>query len=116
MGFLSDIQHDDAQFGFFSTDEHAEAVTFRPWNGATRTINVIVNRDVDPTDDEQATGVREVMLVNVESHATRGILVTALNANKDKIDLSYRPGETAKTYMLGMPISVDANSLTFRVY
>lgn len=116
MNLLDGILQDDNDFGFFDSDTFAESVTFRPWNGTNRTIKVIVNRSVDPTTDEIVAGFKEVMLVSVANHATRGISITAFTGGKDRIDLSYRPGEAARTYVLQKPVDLDSMQLLFRVY
>jgi hypothetical protein len=115
MGFLSDIQHDDARFGLFNSDEHAESVTIIKADASTYTVNAIVNRDVYPDADEQANGQKEIMLVEVENHATRGISSSAFDAGTWKITVAYRIGETARTYILGMPVAIDAQSIRFRI-
>ena len=117
MGNLLDgILQDDNDFGFFDSDIFGVAVTFRPWNGTPRTIKISAPEPVDPTEEELQRNIREVMLIHVSNHATRGILITTFIANKDQIDLAYRPGETPRTYTLRVPVSVDSAQLIFRVY
>lgn len=99
---------------FNDSDGFAESAVFRPHNGTPRTIYPVVNRDIAPDGDEEAMGVKEIMLITVPNSATTGVLSTELNAGKDKIDLAYRVGETARSYILGHPVSIDVASLTFR--
>lgn len=114
MGLLDDAMASD-RIGFFSTDEFGESVTFRPATGSTRTITVVVNRDIMPDANEEELGIKEVMLVSVANDSTYGIALTDLAGGKPSIDLAYRIGETAKTYILGHPVSIDSAQLIFRV-
>lgn len=113
MGLL-DQQMQDDQLAFLNSDEFGESVTFYPYGGTSRTITVIVNRDAPPTQDEFDSNLREVMLVSIANHATRGVTSSSYSS-RDEIALSFRPGETAKRYLLGMPVSIDAAMLHFRI-
>lgn len=114
MGLLDSVMQNDG-LGVFNTDEFGETATLRLPSGSTRSIVVIVDRTEPPTADEWNQGVREVMRVEVRNDSTYGVSATELDQGKHKIDLSYRPSETAKTYLLGAPISIDSAHLIFRV-
>ena len=115
MGFLNDIAADDARYGFFSTDDFGETVTVTKTDGTMYTCPAVVDRSVLPNGDEQLQGVKEVMEIEVENHATRGISSSAFDAGKWRVTVAYRVGEAAKVYTLGLPVSIDAGHIRFRV-
>ncbi len=115
MGFLNDIMHDDLRFGLHSTDEHGESVTITKADATTYTVNAVVNRSVEPTPEEESQGVKEVMFVSLENHSTRGVAVESMNAGTWRVTVAFRIGETARTYILGRPVSIDAAELVFRI-
>lgn len=114
MGLLDGAMQGDRQ-AFFDADGFGESATLRLPSGTTRTVTVVVDRNVPPTQDEWDQGVREVMQVEIPNDATYGVTSAEVNQGKHRIDLSFRPGETAKTYNLGAPSSIDAAHLVFRV-
>lgn len=114
MGLLADVMAAD-NAGVFDTDAFGETVTVRLPDGSTRSITAIVNRDVAPTGDEEALQIQEIMLVAVANDSSAGIASTEFDAGRWQIDLAYRPGETARTYLLGAPVSIDSAVMIFRV-
>jgi hypothetical protein len=115
MGLLDNVLADD-RFAFNDTDVFGETATYKPKNGgATRSIKVVVNRNI-PVEISPQGVTRYPILVAVTNSATYGISATELDTGADKIAVAFRQGGTAQDFLLGTPEAQDGGMLYFRLF
>ena len=114
MGILDQVMLDD-RFAFNDTDVFGETATYKKRGGTTRSIKVVVNRNL-PAEISPQGVTRFPILVAVTNSATYGISSTELDSGADKIAVPFRYGGDAQDFLLGTPEAQDAGMMYFRLY
>lgn len=107
---LSDAIQDDASTVFVSTSDFAEAVTYVPSSGSTRSINAVVIRQTVAQVPEGGFDT-PVFEVHVANSATLGVSSAELNVGADAISIPVRIGDTATARTIVRLIDHDAGML-----
>lgn len=94
-GTLRDIIAEDALTVFCNTNDFAETVVYYPRRGASRSIDVVIEREpAQPVAEDLGSHNIPIWRVHVANDATSGIASTELNLGGDQIALSPRDGQT----------------------
>lgn len=109
---LTDAIESDASLVFTNTSDFAEAVTYKPRAGGTRSINAVVFREslLGVTEDGGET-VSPMFEVHVCNSSTLGISSTELDCGGDKISFPVRDGMTASDRAIVRLITIDEGML-----
>ena len=86
---------DDVPAVFCNSSDFAEAATYYPRSGASRSIIVVIERNEIALLQGDDVTVAPQWIVHVENNATRGISSTELNKGGDQIGFPPRDGEAA---------------------
>lgn len=93
---LHDLIESDAVTVFCNTSDFAEAVTYYPRGGGSRSINAVVSREQIATFGPDGGQINlPSFQVHVANSATTGISSSELNMGGDEIELPPRDGKTA---------------------
>lgn len=114
-GTLKDDLAVDAA-NLLNTDEFAEVVTFKPAEGPSRRVTVIVHEETGRQDVRGAmrrqTDTVQVFVLKNQSHATKGGIATPQRLERGA-DSFERDGETGGRYVYtGRVVSADAATWT----
>ena len=81
--------------------------------GAGRTIDAIIERDVQVITDAGIPALQT--LITVRDSETLGISSTEVNSGRDKVTVSLRVGETPQLRQVGRVLSTDNSMVQFEV-
>ena len=117
MGLIDDAMATDAAFAFMDSDTFAEAVTYLPATGGSRSINAVVFRDPPETPGENPGGntLMRMVEVYVYNDTTSGIGAAELNLGGDKITVTDRLGKTAENLSIKQIVSQDNGVLRLKI-
>lgn len=82
----------DATAVFTATDDFAELVVYRPYQGTTRQIKAVVIRQLAETISDEENRVVPVFEVHVVNSECSGIGSGEINLGGDRIDIAARVG------------------------
>ncbi len=109
---LSDAIESDASLVFTSTSDFAEAVTYKPRTGSTRSINAVVFREsLLGVNEDGGETVAPVFEVHVCNSSTLGISSTEIDCGGDQISFPVRDGMTASYRTITRLVTQDEGML-----
>lgn len=101
----------DALTVFTSTDDFAEAVTYYPRSGSSRSINAVVLREQIATLAEDGDTVAPVWQIHVANDATSGISSAELNLGGDQLGFPPRDGKDAERRTITQLLTQDVGMI-----
>lgn len=107
---LSDTIQSDATTVFVNSSDFAEAVTYVPSSGSTRSINAVVIRQTVAQVPEGGFDT-PVFEVHVANSSTSGISSSEINVGADAISMPVRIGDTATNRTIVRLVDHDAGML-----
>ncbi len=90
---LHDIIQSDASAVFCNVNDFAELVTYYAWDGSSRDIYAVVERDPLAVFGPDGDTILPSFVVKVTNSATLGISSEELNLGGDSIEFAVRVGQ-----------------------